>query len=194
MSDNHQIDLTLLACDDWHKLRDLRLAALQDSPNAFLANYEQEAAYPNDWWQQELDRGRWHIGMIRHWPNNLPQSKEVSLLGVTREPGMSLHECYIEYLWVDPQMRRLGVGLTFIRLILDQLMAEGVRTVLLWVLDGNDAAMRLYLRAGFVIAGPPRPLTLLPGRTEQLLRRDLPASEPPGSNLPNEVSRSMRQD
>jgi ribosomal protein S18 acetylase RimI-like enzyme len=74
-------------------------------------------------------------------------------------------------------------------LILGRLQADGVRTVLLWVLDGNDAAMRLYRRAGFVIAGSPRPLEVLPGRTEQLLRRDLPD---PG--LPDEVSRSMRHD
>jgi GNAT superfamily N-acetyltransferase len=62
-------------------------------------------------------------------------------------------------LWVSPGWRRSGVGFQFFSLVLDRLQAAGVRTVFLWVLDGNEVATRLYRKAGFDAVGKPVPLT-----------------------------------
>jgi ribosomal protein S18 acetylase RimI-like enzyme len=60
-----------------------------------------------------------------------------------------------------------------IKVVLDRLPADGVRTVFLWVLDGNDLAIRVYERAGFVRTNYSEALEARPGRTEELLQLDL---------------------
>lgn len=158
-------EVKLLVPDEWLTLRNIRLAALQDSPDAFLATYEQQARYTEDQWRAEFSRGGWHVGF--------EASQPVGLLGVTREPQMPVHECYLEYMWVDPGCRGRGVALEMLTAVLEVLRAAGVRTAFLWVLDGNDVAMRLYKRAGFIRTNHRQPLKARPGRSEERLRLNL---------------------
>jgi len=138
---------------------------LHDSPDSFLATEAQESGYNEQRWRTELARGHWHVGFV--------DGVEVSLLGATREPGRPAHERFLEYLWVRPAWRRSGLGFQFFSQILDRLQSSGVRTVFLWVLDGNDVATSLYLKAGFEPVGKPVQLTARPDRSEQLFRLDL---------------------
>jgi len=138
---------------------------LHDSPDSFLATEAQESGYNEQRWRTELARGHWHVGFV--------DGVEVSLLGATREPGRPAHERFLEYLWVSPAWRRSGLGFQFFSQILDRLQSSGVRTVFLWVLDGNDVATSLYLKAGFEPVGTPVQLTARPDSSEQLFRLDL---------------------
>ena len=51
----------VLAEDDWPRLRDIRLKALNTDPTAFLASHETEAAFAEQRWRQEFTRGEWHV-------------------------------------------------------------------------------------------------------------------------------------
>ena len=62
---------------------------------------------------------------------------------------MSPQECYLEYLWVAPGFRQVGLGSILLRTVLDNLQDSGVHTVWLWILNGNDSVMRFYQRFGF---------------------------------------------
>ena len=62
---------------------------------------------------------------------------------------MPSQECYLEYMWVAPGLRRSGVASMLLRTVLDRLRDSGVHTVRLYVLDGNKDAMHLYERFGF---------------------------------------------
>jgi ribosomal protein S18 acetylase RimI-like enzyme len=127
--------------DDWSRLRDIRLWALQDYPAAFLSSYELETGYGERRWREEFSRGTWNI--------LLADDEDVGLLGVTREQAMSLEECYLEYLWVAPGFRRSGAASMLLRTILNCLRDSGVRTVWLYILNGNQVAMDLYQKFGF---------------------------------------------
>ena len=157
--------IKLLARDEWHRLRDIRLSALHESPHAFLTTYGREQAYNEDQWRAEFTRGEWNIGIIG--------SRAVSLLGTTHESDTPVHECYLEYLWVSPECRGSGVAFDMLTIILDRLQTSGVRTVFLWVLDGNDTAIRLYKRVGFVSTNHRQPLSADPERSEERMQLDL---------------------
>ena len=159
------LEVKSLVSDEWLTLRDIRLAALQDSPEAFLATYEQQKAYAEDQWRDEFNRGTWYIGLV--------EGRLASLLGVTREDDTPAHECYLECMWVEPGCRSRGVAFDMLTVVLDRLRTGGVQTVFLWVLNGNDVAMRLYKRAGFISTNHRQPLAARPGRTEERLRLNL---------------------
>ena len=158
-------DIKLLAPDEWLWLQNIRLAALQDSPHAFLATYEQEKRYVEAQWRAEFARGDWYV--IVH------DDEPVSLLGATREPAMPAHERYIEYLWVSRRRRRSGIARSMLTSVIDRLRGSGVRTVYLWVLDGNEVAIQLYEKVGFVSTNHRLSLPEHPARGEERMRLDL---------------------
>jgi ribosomal protein S18 acetylase RimI-like enzyme len=165
----------MLAVKDWDALREIRLTALRESPDMFLHTYEQEAQYDESRWKSEFTRGEWYVGVA------VPESpdKPISLLGITRESDTPAHQCFLEYIWVAPEFRRRGFAFTMIRHVLGRLYTVGVRTVFLYVLDGNHQAMRLYKRIGFVGCNYSQPLEARPGRSEELMRISLPRTADP---------------
>jgi ribosomal protein S18 acetylase RimI-like enzyme len=158
-------DIRPLVPDEWFILRDIRLTALSESPHAFLSSYERERVYGEDQWRAEFTRGDWNVGFM--------EGRPASLLGVTREPDTPAGECYLEYLWVAPDRRRRHLALDMIVDVLDRLRARGMRTAFLWVLDGNEVAMSVYRRAGFMSTNHRQPLVARPGRTEERLYLNL---------------------
>lgn len=152
----------VLTENEWPRLRDIRLSALRDHPSAFLSSHEREAAYDEQRWCQEISRGEWNI--------MLADEKEIGLLGVTRERTMPSQECYLEYLWVAPGFRRSGVGSMLLRTVLNRLRDSGVHTVWLYILNGNQDAMRLYQRLGFQSTNERQLLPDHPAGSEELMR------------------------
>jgi len=148
--------------NDWPRLREIRLAALKEHPQGFLASHEREAAYDERRWRQEFLRGEWNI--------MLAGDHEIGLLGVTREPGMPSQECYLEYLWVAPGFRRSGVASVLLRTVLDRLRDSGVHTAWLYILDGNERARRLYQRFGFQSTNERQELPDHPAGSEERMR------------------------
>jgi ribosomal protein S18 acetylase RimI-like enzyme len=150
-----------LSREHWRLLRDARLAALQESPKAFLATFEQETAYAEERWRTEFTRGDWYVGYLGDRP--------VSMAGATRQDDTPPDECYLEYIWVAPGYRHNGVATDMLKSVHDRLRESGVRRANLWVLDNNDPALHLYLSLGYGRIGDGKPLKAIPGRCEQLM-------------------------
>jgi ribosomal protein S18 acetylase RimI-like enzyme len=151
----------LLKEADWPRLRSIRLEALRQDPDAFLSTYEREYHYDERKWRNEFSRGSWTILVER--------GQIIGLLGVTKEPSTPVDECYLEYMWVRPKFRRSGNALKLVNTMLKRLKSEGVATVLLWVLDGNESAARLYEHIGFNFTGKKQPLPNNAVRNENLM-------------------------
>lgn len=158
-------DIKVLAPDEWLILKNIRLSALRDSPNAFLSTYEREKEYQERKWREEFSRGEWSVGIEKDTP--------ISLVGVTRETDSPTGQCYLEYLWVLPAFRRSGIAISMLNVVLDRLRASGIQTVYLWVLDGNEVATRLYKRVGFVSSNRRQPLPEQPWRSEEEMQLHL---------------------
>jgi ribosomal protein S18 acetylase RimI-like enzyme len=150
---------------EWAWLRDIRLTALKDSPDAFLSTYERELAYSESDWRSEFSRGEWII--------ELRKGEVIGLLGATKDTGTPENERYLEYMWVSPLYRNLGVAQNLIKIVLERLAAAGVDTVLLWTLDTNEAARCYYAKRAFIKANKRQALRDDPGRYEELMFRIL---------------------
>ena len=104
---------------------------------------------------QGVDGGRW-LGMVSGW---LPE----------QIPGRA----WLAQLWVDPTVRRAGLGLQLIEAVAGWARERGVVALELSVTTNNPGAAALYARAGFVATGSRRPLPSDPSRTEVFLSRPL---------------------
>jgi RimJ/RimL family protein N-acetyltransferase len=158
-------DVRSLRPDEWLTLRHMRLAALRDSPELFLSTFEKEKDYDEEEWRAEFSRGSWNVCLLGQ--------ELAGLLGVTRDPDSPADARYLEYFWVTPGRRRRRVAWDMLEIVLDRSRTAGVRTIFAWVLDGNEVAIRLYERVGFIRTNHHEALASRPGRTEERLRLDL---------------------
>ena len=53
-----EIHVRVLEADEWQTYKDVRLRALRESPEAFVASAEEEEAFGDDRWQQRMERSR----------------------------------------------------------------------------------------------------------------------------------------
>ena len=140
---------------EWPELRELRLRALLDAPDAFGATHDQEASDPEDEWRDwaasgaegglgfaaiAVGDGEW-IGMAVSQPHR-------------EHPG----ELGLFAMWVDPSVRGDGIGQRLVDQILRWAGTTGFASIRLRVTVSNDAAIRLYERCGFVDDGNREPL------------------------------------
>jgi ribosomal protein S18 acetylase RimI-like enzyme len=132
--------------DDWRTLRNLRLAALAEAPEAFGSTYESAAARREEEW--------------RRWPSpGLPLaafvgSEAVGVVGampVTGDPTTA----HLIAMWVAPALRGSGVGDELIAAVADTARSWGCRSVFLEVVADNHRAVGLYARNGFVRSREP---------------------------------------
>ena len=145
----------------WQDLRTVRLAALADSPGAFLRTLAEEEAYPDDEWQRRAsDRAAGDDG------TTFLAAVDGELAGVVGAHRLPHDPTTVELvaMWSDPRHRRAGVG----RALVDAVVAwaHGDRVVL-WVMRGNDGARAFYERLGFELTDEIVPLPDDPCREEQ---------------------------
>lgn len=132
---------------DWREYREIRLAALKDTPSAFASTWQEEASLTPPQWMERAQRsqdgktltivvavddaGRW-----------------VGLVGGYRPSGPGVDAELIS-MWVAPDCRGSGIGIELLRGVLAWAEAHGASTIGLWVNKANRAAISLYDKAGF---------------------------------------------
>ena len=153
--------------------RAIRLAALQDAPDAFGSTYESEATRPISAWEERVQMpgafGAYLDGKI------IGMARFVQDAGSAKER----HKGSVFAMYVAPEARGQGVGSALLQAIIEH--ASGiVEQLRLGVVDTNHAAIRLYQRHGFEIYGTEkRALKTEDGYFDELLMvRFLQLNEP----------------
>ena len=136
--------LRALTTDDWPLWRDVRLAALTEAPHVFKSGLA-------GWYRGGEERWRWRL--------DLPGSYNLVAMLDGRPAGMASgvprddNVSELRSVWVSPDARGRGVGDLLIGAVETWALKAGVATLELAVLPGNDPAIALYRRHGFVVTG-----------------------------------------
>lgn len=134
--------------DDWQVFRDLRLAALRDAPDAFVASYEDEADSDESFWRDRItDASRFvaardgeHVGLV----------------------SLGLHHGDVEVgevfgLWSAPDARGTHIARQLVDDAIAQARSDGRRRVYFWVGSDNVAAIGFASSYGFRPTSERRP-------------------------------------
>jgi ribosomal protein S18 acetylase RimI-like enzyme len=152
---------------DWEELRELRLRALADAPDAFASTRGQEAAFAEEVWRRRAEGGPGSASFIAS-----QDGTDTGMAAIFVEPNVP-GRAHLVGMWVDPRHRRRGVASALIDQALRWAGERRAREMVLWVADHNTAARELYRRLGFRPTGERQPLPSNPALTESLLRLPL---------------------
>jgi len=145
--------------DAWPAEREVRLRALRETPDAFGSSLEREERFTEAHW-------RMRIRSTPTWLAFDDAGEPRGIVALIQEPGTPDDDRLLVSLWVAPEVRRRGIGWALVDAARDQAVADGARTLSLWVIDDNTPAVDLYVRAGFRRTG-----------VRQRLSRDAAAAE-----------------
>jgi GNAT superfamily N-acetyltransferase len=145
--------------DDWQALRDIRLEALRDAPEAFGSTYERQVTFGEADWQRRIAQG----GTFLAYLPEVSASEPDGLAGGYQERP-SLVELVSMY--VRPPARGRGVGEALVASVIEWARARDAASVHLWVTEANRPARLLYERCGFTLTGERQPLPSNPGLGE----------------------------
>jgi ribosomal protein S18 acetylase RimI-like enzyme len=125
-------------------LRELRLQALSDAPDAFGSTYERELARTTTDWQRWLSPG---VTFILDRPDG------AAGIVAARRDADDPAVVHLMAMWVRPEIRGSGAADDLVGAILAWAESEGAKTVRLDVMQANARARRLYERHGFRSTG-----------------------------------------
>lgn len=161
------LEIRPVRAEEWRELRDIRLRALADAPDAFGSSFAREEQFPDGEWIRRAERGA-RGGDAR------------TFLAVDGDGFCGLIAVFLEEaaaelvsLWVDPTYRNRGLGFELIRVVEQWASEAGADTVELWVTHTNKPARRLYERAGYSETGQRQPHPWNPKLEEIQLRKIL---------------------
>ncbi len=147
------IDIVQLRAGDESRLRELRLRALRDTPDAFGSTEASALAVKHEGWAQQLatmptfaaTQDGADLGLVR-----VMRDEERADLG------------WLISMWVAPEARRLGTGRNLVETAVTAAATQGWEYLALDVADDNFPAVQLYASLGFEATGetgtlaPPR--------------------------------------
>lgn len=141
--------------EEWERVRDLRLRALAEAPDAFGEQLANAGSADADHWRR----------YVEGWPDSSDHAVLVAAdddgwwgMAVADRRRGSPDRADLYGMWVDPARRGEGIGARLVEAVVDWARDRGVATMQLGVTETNPAAMALYRRAGFALTGASEPL------------------------------------
>jgi GNAT superfamily N-acetyltransferase len=149
------MDIRPAAPDEWSRIRELRLRALADAPDAFGELLTEAESADADHWRR----------YIEGWPTSVAHAVLVAEddagwwgMAVADVRTRSPERADLYGMWVDPVRRGQSIGTRLVEAVVDWARGLGTRSVHLGVTETNPEATALYTRSGFVPSGASEPL------------------------------------
>ncbi|MGB7820130.1 MAG: GNAT family N-acetyltransferase, partial [Ornithinibacter sp.] len=97
-----EITVRRLGVDEWQEYRAVRLTALQESPDAFVASHDDEAAEDEEFWRARMGRS------VRLLAERDGEPQGIASVGPAGEDQPEASQLF--GLWVSPAARGTGVA------------------------------------------------------------------------------------
>lgn len=151
-----EITVRALTEDEWETYRTLRLEALHESPDAFVADHDTEAAEPEDFWRARMARSvrlvaeadGAHVGVV-------------SIGNASEDKGETAGQLF--GLWVDPQWRGRSIAANLVRQGARIAEDKGLSQLYYWVGSDNGRAVAFASSFGFRPTDDRRPMRVSGG-------------------------------
>jgi ribosomal protein S18 acetylase RimI-like enzyme len=137
----------VLSESDWQEYRAIRLAALQDAPDAFASTYAEES---------QLDEPTWRSAMVR--AHRLLALRGKSPVGVVSVGPVAGEEDAADLfgLWVAPEVRNTGVAWQLVEAASQQAVHDRATRLYYWVSTENGRAVAFATNFGFRVTSQRR--------------------------------------
>ena len=147
--------------DEWATVRDVRLAALADAPDAFASTLSRELAHSEPQWRSRIGAWPWFLawragapaGLVAVVPDQPAAGPAAAGPAAADTPARDRRGWHLVSMWVSPQVRGTGVAELLVGAVVDHAGAAGASRITLWVALGNARARAFYLRMGFTPTG-----------------------------------------
>jgi GNAT superfamily N-acetyltransferase len=152
-------------------LKEIRLAALLDTPSAFGSTHADEVTRTDEHWMHRAllaSSGR-DSAVFLAWM----EGRAVGIVGGYR-PDLAAGDVELVSMWTAPEARRTGLGGLLVRAVIDWAKEIGSPSIGLWVTRGNAPAQGLYESLGFRETGDQQPLPSDPCKDELRMSLLLP--------------------
>lgn len=161
-----EILVTQVARDQWQRLREVRLASLSDSPEAFGASWQTESELTQQDWHARMDLVTFYLASV--------EGQDCALMSVEELDGDFGANIWLGGCWVAPEFRGNGVMRAMLNYIDALAPRRGWQRQGLGVWHDNYKAIAAYERLGFVKMGELKESTRKPGKYFQRMIRDTP--------------------
>lgn len=138
-----EIHVRVLTPDEWQEYREVRLRALRESPEAFVASAAEEEAFEDDRWKQRMERSRRILALDEE--NQVVGVVSIGTGHRTNIPGAG----ELFGLWVAPARRGSGVARRLLEKAAKVGREVGLRQMVYWVGTDNGRAVAFASSFGF---------------------------------------------
>ena len=126
---------------DWELLRDVRLRALTEDPDAFAATHAQESRFSDEQWQGRAAQSNGASFVV-----DGAEGPEGLVTGFVDDDPATV---FLVGMWLAPALRGTGVAGELVSHVVEWARTSGAMRVSLSVEGHNQRAARLYERFGF---------------------------------------------
>jgi ribosomal protein S18 acetylase RimI-like enzyme len=163
------IALELISSQNAQIFKDIRLRALQDSPNAFSSTYAEESKLTDADWVKRATQwsGAKSIGYLA-----LDDRAAVGIAaGILNQTEPSRAD--LVSMWVASTHRRKGIGGMLVETVVAWARSQNAQVLLLLVTSNNHKAINFYQRLGFSLTGKTEPYRNDPSLLNYEMRRSI---------------------
>ena len=164
------IEIRQINPDEWQLLRQVRLAALTDSPKAFAESQEEAEQMPDSLWQQRTHNGA--EGRVSFCAVALDESTPIGMaVGLTDAENAS--RTYLVSMWVAPPHRGTTVALSLLQEVIAWATSLGAEVLIAGVKLGNNRAAAFYQKYGFEVYNGAKPQHAATSDCDRVLSKKL---------------------
>lgn len=150
--------IRILSKDEWELYRDVRLAALKNAPEAFVARFEDEASYDDNFWRERMISA-----------HRIVAQREDELVGLV---CLGLHNDNPETgevfgLWTAPTVRGEHAAQELVSIASQKAAKDGCRLLYFWAGSDNASAVGFASSFGFRPTSERRPVRVADGASEK---------------------------